>query len=137
MNGNDVTRQSSTAIYFLIDNANVSRLHRIQSDEIWHYYMGTSPLVVVELSHEELDNEEPTCKKILLGHDILNNQHLQYVVKRNTWFGCYPLNGWALVGCTVSPGFDFGDFELASQEFLLKEFPLAHNTIKKLTVDLP
>ena len=142
-----VCRSSSTAIYFLICPGNVSRLHRILSDEIWHFYLG-SPLKVVEIGAEFPEHYRETT----LGTDIAHGQLVQYMVKKGTWFGCYPHEGlsvgpgpgpgpsseiYSFVGCTVAPGFEFSDFELASRAHLLSEFPRAEQVIVKLTEGLP
>ena len=140
-----VQRASSTAIYFLICPGNVSRLHRIASDEVWHFYLG-APLTVVEVGSQfgPLQHHET-----VLGQDIENGQVVQYTVKAGTWFGCYPTTYplasksneekeiYSFVGCTVAPGFEFTDFELASQAALLPEFPQARDAIVKLTEGLP
>lgn len=122
-------RSASTAIYFLITPGSVSRLHRILSDEVWHFYAG-GPLEVVEL----IDGKAKITKIGLEDGCIP-----QYVVKSGTWFGSYPCEGskYSLVGCTVAPGFDFQDFELGSRAKLLADFPDAKDTIVKLTEGLP
>ena len=122
-------RSASTAIYFLITPGSVSRLHRILSDEVWHFYAG-GPLEVVEL----IDGKAKITKIGLEDGCIP-----QYVVKAGTWFGSYPCEGskYSLVGCTVAPGFDFQDFELGSRAKLLADFPDAKDTIVKLTEGLP
>mmetsp|Transcript_17827 Transcript_17827/g.37046 ORF Transcript_17827/g.37046 Transcript_17827/m.37046 type:complete len:704 (-) Transcript_17827:61-2172(-) len=122
-------RASSTAIKFLVTEGSVSRLHRIESDELWHFYSG-GPLVVVELD----DDEEGHVRTTILGPD----DEKQYTVKAGVWFGSFPAEGteWSLVGCTVSPGFDFQDFELAAPSSLKEEFPEAVDMINKLTKGL-
>lgn len=130
-------RSASTAIYFLVESRNVSRLHRIAADECWHFYCG-SPLVVVEL-----DERTKLHKETVLGADIAGGQHVQHFVRRNTWFGCHLLGGAAndsfcFVGCTVAPGFDFADFELGSRAYLMENFDeSSHEAIMKLTEGLP
>jgi len=136
-------RPASTAIFFLISSQNVSRLHRIKSDECWHFYLG-SPMTVVEL-----DEAACTCTLIELGNDDLlsGKQKLQYVVKAGVWFGCFPnapsgdkSDSFSLVGCTVAPGFVFEDFELASKAYLATKFAgnqEALELIEKLTIGLP
>ena len=108
------TRAFSTAIYFLLPAGTCSRLHRIGADEVWHFYEG-GPLVVAELA------DEGAVRRTVLGRDCARGETLQHVVPRGTWFGAYPAEGTAfsLVGCTVSPGFQFDDFELARREVLL------------------
>lgn len=126
-------RSASTAIYFLVSGANISRLHRIKSDEVWHFYLG-GPITVVEL-----DPMTGTAKSTILGTNLSMNQLVQYTVKANTWFGSYPSNSddYSFVGCTVAPGFDFADFELGSREKLLQEYPQAADMIIKMTEGLP
>ena len=128
-------RAASTAIYFLITPGAVSRLHRIQADEVWHFYLG-SPLVVVEIT------EDGELTKTILGSNVLSGEECpsvpQHVVRAGTWFGCYPLDGgeFSFVGCTVAPGFEFSDFELASRDKLLARFPQHAAEIEPLTVGL-
>ena len=124
-------RVCATAIYFLITPGSVSRLHRIRADEVWHFYLG-GPMTVVEL-------KDGAAKSTTLGQDILNGQLVQYTVKAGTWFGSFPNEGsqFSFVGCTVSPGFEFEDFELGSRVKLLEEFPGAKDLVTKLTEGLP
>ena len=128
-------RSASTAIYFLVSGDNISRLHRIKSDEIWHFYIG-GPISVVEL-----DSQTGGARTTVLGSDITSGQIMQYTVKANTWFGSFPTNrdDFCFVGCTVAPGFDFADFELGSRAKLLHEFPeeSARQLIEKMTQGLP
>ena len=118
---------ASTAIYFLILPNTVSRLHQILYDEMWHFYLG-GPLVIVEL-------HENSVKETILGQGILHGEVVQYLVKGNTWFGCYPKEGtlFSFVGCTVAPGFEFRDFTLGDRQTLLSSFPFAADVIHKLT----
>ena len=135
INGN-IFRSAGTSIYFLTFGDQVSRMHRLQSDEIWHFYKG-SPISIVELLPEN-----GGFRETLLGPDLL-----QYTVRANIWFGSYPVGStsrvesesipYSFVGCTVSPGFEFEDFELASRSKLTIEFPNAARIIEKLTVGLP
>jgi predicted cupin superfamily sugar epimerase len=99
-----------TAIYFLLRAGQVSHWHRIKSDELWFYHAG-SPLEVIVLLH---DGQE---KKLLLGLDVEAGQRPQVMVPAGCWFGARIVNGpedFSLVSCTVSPGFDFQDFQLAT-----------------------
>jgi uncharacterized protein len=104
--GVECKRSASTAIVFLICDGNVSRLHKIESDEIWHFYSGGALTVV------EVDDMKKTVTKILV-----NAENPQYTVKRGKWFGsyCEPGVSYSFVGCTVAPGFEFEDFELANK----------------------
>ena len=101
------TRNFSTGILFLLRRGEYSHLHRLKQDEMWHFYLG-APL---RLAIVRLDG---TAEEILLGQDVLNGQYLQYTVPGGCWFGATPAEGsdFALVGCTVAPGFDFADFEM-------------------------
>ena len=121
-------RNMATGIYFLIEKGNFSALHKIKSDETWHFYYGDA-LEVIEIN----DEGKLTITKV--GKDIIAGQTFQYTVKANTWFGSrVSSNGiFSLVGCTVYPGFDFNDFELAKKEELIKQFPQHQKIISELT----
>lgn len=120
------TRSFSTAILFLLRNKDYSRLHRISQDEIWHFYLG-GPLRLVMIS------PKGTVDEIILGQNVLDGQHLQYVVPAGSWFGAHPCEGsiFSLVGCTVAPGFSFEDFELGSRAELCTLFPHAAALIQE------
>lgn len=120
--GFEGSRSISTAIYFLIGGEDYSAFHRIKSDELWHFYQG-SPLVIVEISPEGIISETE------LGSGL----NFQYAVKAGNWFASYSKGEVSLVGCTVSPGFDFSDFELAEYKHLAKQYPEHEEIIKKLT----
>jgi len=121
-------RAASTAIYFLLEGQNFSAFHRLQSDELWHFYAG-SPLAV------HVINPDGQCHSIHLGSDPHDGQVLQAVVPAGWWFASEVADGisWALVGCTVSPGFDFADFELAQSEELTRQYPQHAALICRLT----
>lgn len=121
-------RNASTAIYFLLKKGQFSALHKIASDELWHFYDG-DPLCIYEITIEG------ELKKHLLGRDLEKGQSFTCVIKAGSWFGsrCEVENGFSLVGCTVAPGFDFEDFTLANRTELLKEFPQYSVLIKELT----
>lgn len=120
-------RNFSTAIYFLLRSKDRSVFHRIQSDELWHFYAGTTLLINVF--------EGGTLKVHRLGADVLQGDSLQVLVPAGCWFGAIleKPDSYALCGCTVAPGFDFADFEMASQEVLLNEFPEHRDIILQLT----
>lgn len=94
----------STGIYYLLKRGERSALHRIKSDEMWHFYGGDSLLVLEVLSNGDIKET------------LINSQNPQCVVTANTWFGAYLPEGsnFAFCGCTVAPAFDFKDFELAT-----------------------
>ncbi|MDY0883490.1 cupin domain-containing protein [Dongia soli] len=121
-------RQASTAIYYLLAADDRSRLHRIRSDEVWHFYLG-DPLQVIELT------ENGEVQVTLLGTDFAAGQVPQHVVPGGRWFGACPAPGsaYSLVGCTVAPGFDFADFDMADRPALLATHPAAADWIKRLT----
>lgn len=121
-------RSLATGIYFLITEGNFSAFHRIKSDEMWHFYYG-EPLIVHVI---ELDG---TYTKLSIGLDIEKGQTPQAVVPAGAWFASESLGAYSFVGCTVSPGFDFLDFELAKQTELQKEFPQHSELIERLCRD--
>jgi uncharacterized protein len=116
-------RSFSTSIYYLLEGDDFSAFHRIKSDEVWHYYNGTSAVEIIMLENNRI-------RKCLLGDDPDKLQKLQLVVPRNTWFAArlHDPSGYALAGCTVSPGFHFDDFELADAH-LAKEFAAVKDEI--------
>jgi predicted cupin superfamily sugar epimerase len=120
-------RAFSTAIYFLLEQGNFSAFHRIKSDECWHFYAGDPLDVYVLQQNGRLDI-------IHLGNDINKDQVFQYVVPANCWFASKPATDsrFCFVGCTVAPGFDFEDFEMAHATDLANEFPQHENIIKPL-----
>lgn len=122
------TRSISTSIYFLLQQGQFSAFHRIKSDELWHFYYG-DPLVVYELEADGRLTEH------LLGNDPEKGQQFQCVVKAGSWFASRVQAGgdYGLVGCTVAPGFDFADFELAEREALSQEYPAYRTLIGELT----
>lgn len=111
-------RPICTSIYFLLQQGQISRLHRIASDETWHFYFG-DPLIIHEIQ------SDGKLRSHLLGQDPIAGQLLQTTVKAGSWFGAIPAPGseYALTGCTVSPGFDFEEFELAERSMVLEKFP--------------
>lgn len=121
-------RNASTAIYFLLKYGQFSALHKIASDELWHFYEGDS-LRIYEIA---LDGSLITHK---LGKDLEKGETFQCVVQAGSWFGsrCEVAGGFSLVGCTVAPGFDFEDFELADRAQLMAQFPEYQKLIGELT----
>ncbi len=120
-------RPASTAIYFLLQDDEFSALHRIASDEGWHFYAG-SPLRVESI----LPDGSLEC--MLLGTNMAAGETLQGFVPAGRWFGASLVQGgYALVGCTVAPGFDFADFDMPSRQDLLSLFPHRADVIQRLT----
>jgi predicted cupin superfamily sugar epimerase len=120
-------RSLLTSIYFLLTSENVSRFHRIQSDELWYYHAG-SPLIVHTL-------DEMGHHKNLIGNNIQNGELPYFCVPKKTIFGSTVLeeNSFSLVSCAVAPGFDFEDFELFTEKELLEIFPQHQDIIHQLT----
>jgi hypothetical protein len=110
-------RAASTAIYFLLPAGEVSRLHRIKSDEVWHFYAGDS-LTIHVLGEASIE---------------VNASTPQAVVPAGKWFGATVTGEYALAGCTVAPGFDFRDFEMGDRATLLRQFPHLRPLIERLT----
>lgn len=121
-------RAVSTAIYFLLEGENFSAFHRLRSDEIWHFYVG-KPLVV------HVIDAEGKYSRILIGDDPEAEQVLQAVVRAGCWFASHVADrkGFAVVGCTVAPGFDFADFEMAKRDELVAGYPEFLPIIERLT----
>ena len=121
-------RAVSTAIYFLLEGENFSAFHRLRSDEVWHFYAGSALLVHVI---------EPAggYSSILLGNDPEAGQVFQSVVRAGCWFASQVADGkgWALVGCTVAPGFEFEDFEMGKRAELASRYPEHRELIRRLT----
>lgn len=110
-------RNFSTSIYFLLSEDDVSNFHRLQSDELWHFYSGSALIIYILNEHHGLS-------KIYLGNDLESNENFQVVIKAGNWFAAEVIDkkSYALLGCTVAPGFDFSDFELAKRDTLLDKF---------------
>ena len=121
-------RNYSTAIYFLLTSDSFSAFHRIKQEEIWHFYKG-SPIKLHILSEKGLYTH------ITIGNNLENREFPQYVVSAKDWFAAevLGLDTYSLLGCTVSPGFDFKDFELAERNVLISTFPQHNKIIEKLT----
>jgi hypothetical protein len=121
-------RHASTAIYFLLAQKDFSAFHRIASDELWHFYAGSGLMVYVI-------DREGNYSELHLGEAFDAGEVLQVVVKAGCWFAARLKNpaGFALVGCTVAPGFDFADFEMAKRTELVASYPKHRKLIEELT----
>lgn len=102
-------RAASTAIYFLLARGERSHWHRIDAAEVWHFYAG-APLEL-KIAGDQ------TTRTIRLGSDLAAGEQPQAVVPAHGWQSAQSLGDWTLVGCTVAPGFDFAQFELAEPDF--------------------
>jgi predicted cupin superfamily sugar epimerase len=102
----DGSRGAGTAIYFLLAEGDRSHWHRVDADEVWHHYAG-DPLRLRTWA------EGGGLADVVLGPDLASGEAPQETVPRFTWQSAEPLGRWTLVGCTVSPAFEFSGFELA------------------------
>lgn len=120
------TRAFSTAIYYLLEQGDFSAFHRIKSDEIWHFYAGGA--LDIHLIHPD---GEYAC--LHLGHT--DGSFPMQVVPYGCWFAAAPAKDteYTLVGCVVSPGFDFADFEMADRETMTNQFPQHSQIIREFT----
>ena len=121
-------RSFSTAILFLLESGDISALHRLKSDEIWHFHDGL-PMRVHVIT------PEGDYHALLLGRDPAEGEHFQAVVPAGCWFGAESTGagGFSLVGCTVAPGFAFSDFDMADLAGLMALFPHHEALIRRLT----
>ncbi|MEI6167273.1 MAG: cupin domain-containing protein [bacterium] len=122
------SRAVSTSIYFLLRGGDVSRFHRLASDEIWHFHAG-SPLTL------HIIDPKGIYQSVSLGVEGHRRQQPQLVIKRHHWFAATVDNPreYTLMGCTVAPGFDFADFELADRDILVRRCPGKAALIQRLT----
>ncbi len=120
-------RAFCTAIFYLLENGDFSSFHRIKSDETWHFYAGGALDVVL------LENGG-ACT-VRLGQEVHKGEVLQATVPAGVWFAARPVVGsaYTLAGCTVSPGFDFADFEMGRRDVLCAEYPACRAVITELT----
>ncbi len=124
-NGN---RAFSTSIYFLLEGGQVSALHWLKSDEVWNYYDGSSANIYIIKPDGQLE-----IKKI--GNRLNEDESFQIVIKKNCWFGAEleDKSSFILIGCFVSPGFDFSDFEMGERSNLINLYPQHSEFIIRLT----
>lgn len=122
------SRSASTAIYYLLTPGTYSALHRLATDEIFHFYLG-SPVRMLQLLPDGEGRE------VILGPDPLRGQSPQTLVPRGVWQGSLlePGGEFALLGCTVAPGFDYADYEGAVRTDLLARYPTFADLIARLT----
>ncbi len=126
--GTTVSRPISTAIYYLITPESFSALHRLTSDEIFHFYSGDA----VEMIQIDSNGQ---VKRLTLGTDILGGEIPQQVVPKGMWQALRLREGgsWTLLGTTTAPGFEFEDFELGDREKLYNLFPQLKTEIEHFT----
>lgn len=124
----DGARWTGTAIYYLLEPDTFSEMHRLKSDEIFHHYAGDA------VEQLQLAEGEPG-RIVVIGKDLAAGERPQVVVRRGVWQGARLRAGgeWALLGCTVSPGFEFEDYEAAERESLIVMWPKWGREISALT----
>ena len=121
-------RRTGTAIYYLLEPGTFSEMHLLQSDEIFHFYAG-DPVEMLQL------HPGGVAKRVIIGNDLLVGHSPQVVVERGIWQGSHLIAGgaWALLGCTVSPGFDFEDYTEGNRTQLIAGWPEQAELIRLLT----
>lgn len=117
-----------TAIYYMLTPDTHSLLHRLPTDEIYHFYLG-DPVTMLLLY------PDGSSTQITLGHDLAKGQQLQVVVPKRVWQGSLLCDGgsFCLMGTTMAPGFDFSDFEAGERDSLLEKYPERRDLIIRLT----
>lgn len=121
-------RAFSTSIYFLLEGRQFSSFHKLKSDELWHFYDGTSVLVYIL-------NENGELKIHKAGREMDKGDLFQLTIEKNNWFAAEleDKTSFALIGCTVSPGFEFSDFKMGKREELINRYPEHKSLIERLT----
>jgi len=125
------SRNLTTSILFLLESNDFSSFHKLKSDELWHFYEGT-PVRIITIDKKGKLSER------LLGLDLENAMYPVVVISSDTWFAAEVIdkNSFTLIGCTVSPGFEFDDFQLGKRSKLTNTFPEYTEVIKRFTRDL-
>lgn len=128
LSGYSGDRDTSTAIYYLLQSGDASHFHRLKSDEMLHFYDGSSGIIHCISAEGERGSKR-------LGLNIEQGDHPQVLIQRDTWFAAEVTepDSFILLGCTVAPGFDFDDFQLGSRAELLERFPQHKQIISRLT----
>ncbi|HOX82486.1 MAG TPA: cupin domain-containing protein [Chryseolinea sp.] len=127
LSNEEQNRNVSTSIYYLLENKDKSHFHRIKSDELWYFHQGKT-LEIVSIQNNNLVT-------ILLGNDLSKGEVPQAMIPANVWFAARVKNeiGFSLVSCSVAPGFDFKDFEMAKRQDLIQLFPDQRDVIENFT----
>ena len=121
-------RSLSTSIYYMHTPNTKSLLHRLPTEEIYHYYLGDPVFMLLLFPDGKIE-------QVILGHDLENDHTVQLTVPKNVWQGSFLLSGgkYALMGTTMAPGFDFADNEIGQADELLKLYPSVEELILNLT----
>jgi predicted cupin superfamily sugar epimerase len=124
----DGPRRTSTAIYYLLEPDTFSEMHLLASDEVFHFYAG-DPVEMLQLF------ADGSSRRLVIGNDLAAGVRPQVVVERGVWQGSRLVAGgaWALLGCTVSPGFEFEDYAAGDRAELTRRWPEAAEMILALT----
>ena len=111
-------RSFSSSIYYLLESNEFSAFHRLKSDEIWHFYEGTSLNLLIIFPRGDF-------RKVVMGRDTDSNEVYQALIPKGCWFAAHVpgMDSFSLVGCTVAPGFDFEDYEMGKRDELIMLFP--------------
>lgn len=120
------TRVYSTAIYFLLKKGSFSEMHRLRSDEIFHFYLG-APAEILLL------HPDKTGEVARLGNNLEEKERPQIVVPRGTWQGIRTTGDFTLMGTTVAPGFEYSDYESGNRTELIALYPQFATLIRELT----
>jgi uncharacterized protein len=122
-------RNISTSIYFLLKEEQISHFHKLNSDEIWHFYDGSSLTIYII-------DKTGILKKQKLGLDFNNGEVPQFTIPKECWFAAEvnDKKSFTLIGCTVAPGFDFADFQLGAKDILFNTYPDHKELINKFTL---
>lgn len=125
----DGPRSVCTAIYYLLIGDQYSFFHRIKSDEIWHFYAGSS--LILHIIEEK--EEKTRLLDISLGSNLDNNETFQAVINSGSWFAASVIDddSYSLVGCTVSPGFEYRDWEIGQMQTMSRLYPQYKSVIEK------
>jgi predicted cupin superfamily sugar epimerase len=126
--GTRSSRSIGTAIYYMVTPESFSTLHRLPGTEVFHFYLG-DPVVMLQLHP---DGKSGT---VTIGTDLANGQSPQVVVRGNVWQGCrLAADGrWALMGTTMSPGFDYADYVTGVRDELIAQYPKVAELIREYT----
>ncbi|WP_207260872.1 cupin domain-containing protein [Desulfovibrio sp. Huiquan2017] len=122
-------RSMGSAIYYLLTRDTYSHMHCLQSDEIFHFYAG-GPCEMLQL------HPDGAGERLVLGNDLLGGQRPQILVPRGSWQGLrlLPDADFALMGCTVAPGFEYADYAHGDRAQLIARYPEFHDEITRLTI---
>ena len=124
-------RCAMTSIYYLLEKANKSHFHKVNSDETWHYYEGNSSIELLIIL------PSGKIQRVKIGRQIEKGECFQFTVPKNCWFAAHLIDktGFALVGCTVAPGFEFSDFHLGKARELKAMYPGLDRIIDQFCIE--